>query len=58
VTAPAVPTPGESISKPNYTTVTSKPVVAKDNTKGNLIDFDVFAEPTAEVPDKSSGIGR
>ena len=52
----ATPAPGDAVSKPNYTAATTKPIATKDSAKGNLIDFDVFAEPTAEASDKSSGI--
>lgn len=58
VTAPAAETAAsETISKSDYKTLTAKPSLVKDNAKGNLIDFDVFAEPTASAPDKSSDIG-
>jgi hypothetical protein len=53
VTAPA--TTAEPAAAPNSSTPTPKPAPAKDDSKGNLIDFDVFAEPTpADKPSRSA----
>jgi len=35
----------EPMATPNNAAETSKPLIAKDDSKSNLIDFDVFAEP-------------
>lgn len=70
VTAPATTAPATTIvatpaAEPiepivtlNNTTKTSKPATAKDDSKGNLIDFDVFAEQTPAPADKPSRIAR
>ena len=59
VTAPApalAPTiPAEPIDTPGIAKTTPKPAVVKDDSKGNLIDFDVFAEPSpADKPSRSA----
>jgi hypothetical protein len=55
VTAPALATSTEPVAKPNNATAVPKPAVVKDDSKGNLIDFDVFAEPSpADKPSRSA----
>ena len=58
IVATSAAEPMEPIVMPKNATKTSKPATVEDDSKGNLIDFDVFAEPTPAPAAKPSHLAR